>query len=115
MTPNDHCDNVYDDNPDDNEDTDYADEHPESNAKLPPHTPAEDSLNIMSTNVGKTNSASQAAIAATFRGCCCELFVLGKCSKSNCTNDQSALYYVSRSFNKKRLRSPLKTTQLDRQ
>jgi hypothetical protein len=85
MSPPDHYDNVYDDNPEDDDDKDYSDEYPDSNATFPTHTPAADSLNIMSTN-----SASQAAIAATFRGYCCELFVLGKCSKSNCTNDHSA-------------------------
>jgi hypothetical protein len=85
MSPPDHYDNVYDDNPEDDDDKDYSDEYPDSNATFPTHTPDADSLNIMSTN-----SASQAAIAATFRGYCCELFVLGKCSKSNCTNDHSA-------------------------
>jgi hypothetical protein len=72
MSPPDHYDNVYDDNPDDDDDKEYVDKYPDSNTTPPPHTPAADSLNIMSTN-----SASQAAIAATFRGYCCELFVLG--------------------------------------
>jgi hypothetical protein len=85
MSPPDHYDNVYDDNPDDYEDKDYVEEYSDSNATSPPHNPAADSLNTMSTN-----SASQAAIAATFRGYCCELFVLGKCSKTNCNNDHSA-------------------------
>lgn len=79
----DHLDNVYDDNPYDEEDNDYVDTYPDINPSSVPSAP--DSLNIMSTN-----SASQAAIAATFRGYCCELFVLGKCSKQTCTNDHSA-------------------------
>ena len=38
-----------------------------------------------------TSNPSRAAIAATFRGCCCELFVFGKCSQSkNCPNDHSS-------------------------
>ena len=38
-----------------------------------------------------TINPSRAAIAATFRGYCCELFVLGKCSQSkNCPNDHSS-------------------------
>jgi hypothetical protein len=94
----DHLNNVYDDNPcdDDNpyddEDNDYVNTTPTPDIKtlIRPSAPplsssAPDSLNIMSSN-----SASQVAIAATFRGYCCELFVLGKCSKPNCTNDHSA-------------------------
>lgn len=78
-----HRNNVYDDNPDEYEGDDYDDTYPDINAPSLPSAP--DTLNIMSTN-----TSSQAAIAATFRGYCCELFVLGKCSKQNCTNDHSA-------------------------
>ena len=78
-----HRNNIYDDNPDEYEDDDYDDTYTDINAPPLPSIP--DTLNIMSTN-----TSSQAAIAATFRGYCCELFVLGKCSKQNCTNDHSA-------------------------
>ena len=75
LFPN-HRNNLYDDNPEQYEDGDYDDTYPDINA--PSLSSAPDTLNIM-----YTNTSSQAAIAATFRGYCCELFILGKCSKQN--------------------------------
>ena len=51
-----------------------------------PSCPDEPSLAALTTT-----NPSRAAIAATFRGYCCEMFVFGKCSQlKNCTNDHSA-------------------------
>ena len=99
-TPMDHQDN-HDEidriNPDDDHDCDDIDDsddsvynsHQSSSDIINERNPAcpdEPSLAAL-TNT----NPSRAAIAATFRGYCCELFVFGKCSQSKtCTNDHLA-------------------------
>jgi hypothetical protein len=72
-------------------DEDDYDEHyasaPESYAPLKEFPPTANSLNVVA-DVSRFRSA----IAATFRGYCCEQFVFGSCTKRNsgCTYDHSA-------------------------
>ena len=75
--------NTYDD--------DYADDQDEDTYQ--PNS-TDDTKDLFLTVPSTLNFISPvgnkgAAIAATFRGYCSELFVLGKCTTSNCTNDHS--------------------------
>ena len=76
-------DNTYDD--------DYADDQDEDTYQPSPSQDTKDPfLTVPSTLNSITPVGNKgAAIAATFRGYCSELFVLGKCTTSNCTNDHS--------------------------
>jgi hypothetical protein len=80
---------TYDDDGDDSDDDDddiaYSScKDNNTSTKLSLFQQNSPTLNNMSTN-----NSTQLAIASTFRGYCCELFVLGKCTKPNCSHDHS--------------------------
>jgi hypothetical protein len=80
-----------DNHEDDVEDSDYSiyNSHQKSNDFISDRNPYHYDEPLLSALT--TNNPSRAAIAATFRGYCCELFVFGKCSQSkNCPNDHSS-------------------------
>ena len=77
-------DNTYNDNYIDDQDEDTYQPH-SSDETQDPFLIVPPTLNFIQP-VGNKG----AAIAATFRGYCSELFVLGKCTTSNCTNDHSS-------------------------
>lgn len=82
---------VSDNHDDDVEDSDYSiyNSHQKSNDVISDCNPYHYDESLLSALT--TNNPSRAAIAATFRGYCCELFVFGKCSQAkNCPNDHSS-------------------------
>ena len=90
---NDAQQNDSDDQDEDIEEFDYSiyKSHDISTATVTEENPYHHDESLLTTlNTNNTSNPSRAAIAATFRGCCCELFVFGKCSLSKtCTNDHS--------------------------
>ena len=86
--------NDSDDQDEDIEESDYSiyRSHDISTATITEENPYhQDETLLTALNTNNPSNSSRAAIAATFRGYCCELFVLGKCSQSkNCPNDHSS-------------------------
>ena len=82
------------DSNDQDEESDYSiyRSHDISTATITEENPYyEDESLLTALNTNNSSNPSRAAIAATFRGYCCELFVFGKCSQSkNCPNDHSS-------------------------
>jgi hypothetical protein len=72
------------------EDEDSSDDHEDRwPAQKPPLAPADSAFVPNTTLAAFQDTGVRTSISATFRGFCSELFVFGKCNRSDCTFDHS--------------------------